>query len=117
MTQQLKFGEIWLADLRLKGDMMRGSGICPVLIMQNQALLDDRHPSTLVIPLSTDLIKNAEPLRIRLRIQGKHQKDYDLLIDQICAVDNQNIIEGPLQQCDENFIKKVQNAILEVMNF
>ena len=38
----------------------------PVLIVQSEALPDAEHPSTLIIPMTTRLIDNAEPLRLRI---------------------------------------------------
>jgi PemK-like, MazF-like toxin of type II toxin-antitoxin system len=37
-----------------------------VLVVQAQTLIDASHPSTLIIPLTTNLIDDAEPLRIRV---------------------------------------------------
>jgi len=110
--QKIKHGEVWLANL----NPTRGteSGKCrPVLIVQSQALLDIEHPSTLIIPLTTKLIEDAEPLR--LRIKTKLKKDSDLLIDQIRAIDNKRLIEGPLLRCNAEFMEHVYTAIIEVM--
>ena len=38
-----------------------------MLIVQAQALIDAGPPSTLIIPLTTQLIGDAEPLRLRVR--------------------------------------------------
>ena len=54
-------GEVWLASL----DPRRGTEpgkTRPVLLVQAQALLDAGHPSTLVVPLTTTLLDDAEPL-------------------------------------------------------
>ena len=60
MTQKIKQGEVWLANL----NPSRGTepGKCrPVLIVQSQTLLDVEHPSTLIVPLSTKLIDSLLP--------------------------------------------------------
>lgn len=116
MTQNRKHGEIWLANL----NPTRGTeaGKCrPVLIVQNQALLDVDHPSTLIIPLTTSLIDDAEPLRLRVKAKDQLEKDSDLLVDQIRAIDNKRLIKGPLLQCSEGFMNKVYDAVMEVMGF
>ena len=82
-----KQGEIWLANLNPSKGSEPGK-TRPVLIVQGQALLDAGHPSTLIIPLTTNLIDDAEPLRIRVVAQGKLKQDSDLLIDQLRAIDN-----------------------------
>ncbi len=114
MTQKIKQGEIWLANL----NPTRGTepGKCrPVLVVQNQALLDIQHPSTLIAPLTTQLIDKAEPLRIRLKAQAGLNHDSDVLIDQIRAIDNKRLIDGPLVQCKEKFMQEIYEAIYEVM--
>ena len=57
-------GEIWLANLNPGKGRELGKAR-PVQIMQGQALLDAKHPSTLIVPLTTQLNENAEPLRRR----------------------------------------------------
>jgi len=57
--------------------------ICPILVVQNQALRDAGHPSTVIIPLTAQLMDDAEPLRLRLAAEGRLDQDSDLLIDHI----------------------------------
>ena len=109
-----KQGEIWLANLN-PGKGTEPGKIRPVLILQNQALLDADHPSTLVIPLTTTIVENAEPLRIRITADGKLNKDSDLLMDQIRAIDNKRLIEGPLLLLNETAMFRVYSAVVEVM--
>jgi len=107
-------GEIWLANLN-PGRGTEPGKIRPVLILQNQALLDADHPSTLIIPLTTNLIEDAEPLRLRIAAQGALDRDSDLLVDQLRAVDNKRLIEGPLLRLDEEVLGLVYRAVLEVL--
>lgn len=48
---------------------------------------------------------------------GKLEKDSDLLIDQLRAIDNARLIKGPLAQCDLSFMVVVQKAILDVIDW
>lgn len=114
MPPKLNFGEIWLADLNPKIGTEPGK-MRPVLIIQDQILLDIQHPSTIIIPLTTNLIDSAEPLRIRIKAQNKLEKESDLLVDQIRAIDNQRLTIGPLTVCSDAFMKKVSRALLEVI--
>jgi len=107
-------GEIWLANLN-PGRGTEPGKIRPVLILQNQALLDAAHPSTLVIPLTTNLIDDAEPLRLRVAAQGSLNKDSDLLVDQLRAIDNNRLIDGPLLRLDDENMGKVYLAVVEVL--
>jgi mRNA interferase MazF len=114
MTRHPEHGSIWLADLQKKRGTEPGK-IRPVLILQNQALLDAGHPSTIVIPLTTNLIEDAEPLRLRITASDDLEQDSDLMIDQIRAIDNQRLIKGPLFYIDRELLQKIYKALQEVM--
>ena len=108
-------GEVWLADLNLRRGTEPGKRR-PMLIVQAQALLDAGHPSTLVIPLTTNLVNDAEPLRIRAPAQGSIRRDSDLLIDQLRAIDNSRLVEGPLALLGKVAMERVAVAIREVLD-
>ncbi|MDP2268265.1 MAG: type II toxin-antitoxin system PemK/MazF family toxin, partial [Deltaproteobacteria bacterium] len=114
MTRKLEQGAVWLADLNPRRGTEPGK-TRPVLIIQNQALLDTGHPSTLVIPLTTRLIEDAAPLRLRLSARDRLDRDSDLLIDQLRAIDNQRLVTGPLTLLDKEEMSRIYPAILEVM--
>jgi len=107
-------GEIWLADLNPRHGTEPGK-VRPVLVVQNQALLDIDHPSTLVIPLTTNLIDDAIPLRIRVMARESLEKDSDLLIDQLRAIDNARLTAGPLTTLDAVTLRQVKEAVNEVL--
>lgn len=108
-------GEIWLANLK-PGRGTEPGKTRPVLIVQAQALLDAGHPSTLIIPLTTNLIDDAEPLRIRIPACGSLSQDSDLLIDQLRAIDNRRLIKGPLALIDPSLMAQVDEAVREVLD-
>ena len=114
MTRKLEHGGVWLADLNPQRGTEPGK-TRPVLIIQHQALLDAGYPSTLVIPLTTRLIEDAAPLRLRLSARERLERDSDLLIDQIRAIDNQRLIKGPLTILGAEDMSRIYLAILEVM--
>ena len=116
MTQKYNFGEIWIADLNPRIGTEAGK-TRPVLIMQNQILLDAEHPSTVILPLTTKLINNAAPLRIRLNAQEELQKNSDVMIDQIRTIDNTRLVQGPLFKCNNEFLLKIKYALAEILNF
>ncbi len=116
MTLKYNFGEIWLADLNPRIGTEAGK-TRPVLILQNQILLDVEHPSTIILPLTTKLINDAAPLRIRLNAQAKLHKNSDVMIDQIRAIDNTRLVQGPLFKCTNEFLLKIKYALSEILNF
>jgi mRNA interferase MazF len=87
-----------------------------VLIVQSQALLDADHPSTLVVPLTTRLVEDAEPLRLRVPASGDLHQESDLLLDQLRAIDNRRLRHGPLLRLSSAFMTQVNQALREVLD-
>ncbi len=110
-----KRGSVWLASLNPRRGTEPGK-IRPVLIVQSQALLDADHPSTLIVPLTGRLVDDAEPLRLRIQAQAGLDKDSDLLFDQLRAIDNKRLTQGPLLQCPPEFMRRVDEALREVLD-
>jgi mRNA interferase MazF len=108
-------GEIWLANLN-PGRGTEPGKTRPVLVVQSQPLLDAEHPSTLIIPLTTNLVQDAEPLRIRVRASGRLRRESDLLIDQLRAIDNRRLLEGPLTRLPQTLMAQVGDALREVLD-
>ena len=108
-------GEIWLANLN-PGRGTEPGKTRPVLIVQSQALLDVDHPSTLVVPLTTKLIDDAAPLRLRVPAGGDLAQDSDLLLDQLRAIDNNRLVKGPLQRCSAALLAQADQALREVLD-
>ena len=108
-------GEIWLANLNPRRGTEPGKSR-PVLVVQAQALLDEGHPSTVIVPLATNLIDEVAPLRIRVSAREDLRHDSDLLIDQLRAIDNKRLTEGPLARLDSESMRRVGQALLEVLD-
>lgn len=110
-----KRGEIWLANLNPRRGPEPGK-TRPVLIVQAQALLDAEHPSTLVVPLTTQLIDDVDPLRVRVKASGGLKKDSDALIDQVRTIDNVRLVQGPLHRLPPAQLLAVSNALGDVFD-
>jgi mRNA interferase MazF len=108
-------GDIWIANLNPPRGTAPGK-TRPVLIVQAQSLMDAGHPSTLIVPLTTNLIDDAEPLRIRVAAQASLRHDSDLLIDQLRAIDNRFLLQGPIARLDATAMEEVAAAIREVLD-
>ena len=108
-------GEIWIARLGRGGGRSPGK-TRPVLLVQAKPLIDVGHPTTLVIPLTTNLADDAAPLRVRIPAQGKLSEDSDLLVDQIRSVDNRRLVRGPLALLSTETMELVTQAIGEVLD-
>lgn len=85
--------EIWLADLNPQIGTEAGK-TRPVLVIQSNLLNRIPHPSTIICPLTTNVRKNAEILRVHIKKDtGKVIQDCDVMIDQIRAIDNKRLVK------------------------
>ncbi len=85
--------EIWLADFNPRIGTEPGK-TRPVVVVQTDLLNKIPHPSTLICPITSRVIKSSEVLRVHLKggMANLHQ-DCDILIDQLRAIDNRRLIK------------------------
>lgn len=83
--------EIWIADLNPSIGTEPGK-VRPVIIIQTD-LLNKHHPSSIICPITTNVRKESEILRIHLRKGcGGLEEGCDIMIDQVRAIDNKRLI-------------------------
>jgi mRNA interferase MazF len=83
--------EIWIADLNPTIGTEPGK-VRPVIIIQTD-LLNKHHPSTVICPITTNVQKGIEILRIHLKKGCCGLEDgCDIMIDQVRAIDNKRLI-------------------------
>jgi len=79
-------------------------------------LLSAGHPSTLVVPLTTKLVDDAEPLRVRVRATARLRRDSDLLMDQLRAIDDRRLVRGPMARLSRPVMARVNEALMEILD-
>lgn len=107
--------EIWIADLNPQIGKEPGK-TRPVIVVQTNLLNSVSHPSTIICPLTTNVILESEILRVHLEGgMANFLEDCDILIDQLRAIDNARLIRkvGILPQ---NLITKVRQNILIILD-
>lgn len=88
----IKQYEIWIADLNPRFGTEAGK-VRPVLIVQTD-LLNKIHPSTIICPITTNVQKQSELLRVHLEKEtGNVKEACDIMIDQIRAIDNKRLVK------------------------
>ncbi|MFA5233451.1 MAG: type II toxin-antitoxin system PemK/MazF family toxin [Sulfurimonas sp.] len=105
--------EIWLANLNPVKKNNEMGKIRPVLVFQNDELNHSEYPTTIIIPLTTSLIDDAEPIRMRVKKREKLLQDSDLVITQIRSIDNDRFVEK-LASLKTDEIKRVKELLDEV---
>lgn len=89
----IKQYEVWIADLNPQIGTEPGK-TRPVLLIQTNLLNKIPHPSTIICPITTNVEKDADILRVHLKkgMANLHE-DCDIMIDQIRAIDNKRLIK------------------------
>ena len=88
---KIKQFDIWIADLEPQRGTETGK-VRPVLIVQTN-LLNNEHPSTIVCPITTNVEKDCEILRVHIKKGIANLKvESDIMIDQIRAIDNRRLL-------------------------
>ncbi len=93
LSMAVKQFEIWIADLNPQIGTKPGK-TRPVLAVQTNLLNKIPHPSTIVCPITTNVKKDSEILRVHIKKGlANLQQDCDIMIDQIRAIDNKRLIK------------------------
>jgi len=111
-----KRGEVYLANLNPRKGKEVGK-LRPVLIFQTDMLNEISHPTIIILPLSTKLVKNAFPLRYRIDQRDKLEKDSDVLCDQIRAIDISRIVSEPLTVLNEKELLQIKHQVEIILGF
>jgi mRNA interferase MazF len=100
-------GEIYLAN---EVGKMR-----PVLVIQSDLINKNSYPTTIIIPLSSQLIDDTQPLRYRITKREKLKLDSDALIAHIRSIDNDRFVEkiAKLSYKEMQVIKKLVLETIE----
>jgi len=84
--------EIWIADLNPTIGTEPGK-VRPVVVVQTD-LLNKHHSSSIICPITTNIQKESEILRIHLK-KGSCglNEGWDIMLDQIRAIDNKRLMK------------------------
>ena len=108
-------GEIWLINLNPIKKSNEIGKIRPALILQNDELNHGNYPTTIILPLTTSLVDDAEPLRYRVVKREKLEKNSDILIANIRSIDNTRFIEK-LTSLTAKEMQYIKSLLDEVLN-
>lgn len=112
---QVRRGEVWAVDFEPQTHRQEpGKKERPALVIQTDALNGSGHPTTIVIP-GTSQVESTPPgdlfpLRVRIQKTGDLKWDTDLLIDQVRAIANARL----MHRCctvSPNILEKAEEAL------
>ena len=112
---QVKRFEIWLADLNPQIGTEPGK-TRPVLVVQTNLLNKIPHPSTIVCPLTTNIQKESEILRVHIKKgTASINENCDIMIDQVRAIDNKRLIKK-LGELPESLTTQVKENLAIILD-
>jgi mRNA interferase MazF len=115
MILNIKQYDVWLADLN-PGFRTEPRKTRPVAIVQTNLLNEANHPSTIICPLTTNLIPESTILRVHLSAkEAGTKKPSDILVDQVRTIDNRRLIEK-LGALDKNSAKNLKENLRVLFN-
>lgn len=113
---EIKKWGVYLADLNLRFGTEPGK-LRPVTVIQTNLLNDAGHPSTLICPITTNIIPESKWLRVHLSKQEAGlSASSDILIDQIRAIDNRRFKKklGMLRDSSRFHLEECLSIILDL---
>ena len=106
---------VYSADLNPRFGTEPGK-VRPVLVVQTD-LLNPHHPSTLVCPLTTNVVREAPILRVHIpKGEAGLSQASDILVDQVRAIDNKRFLKkiGKIKPAhQEKLLENLRMLILE----
>ena len=107
MPMAFRRGGVYLANFNPSKGTEPGK-IRPCIAMQSNLLNDAGHPSTTILPLTTQLIENAAPLRYRLTSRDGLEFDTDVMLDQTRTIDNRRINNEQLTTLTRQEVSEIE---------
>lgn len=112
---QVERFEIWLADLSPRIGTEPGK-TRPVLVVQTNLLNRVPHPSTVICPLTTNVQKESEILRVHIKKGTANlNENCDIMIDQVRAIDNKRLIRK-IGELPDILADKVRENIIVILD-
>ena len=109
-------GVVYLAKLNpAKGE--EPGKIRPVLVLQTDLLNSVGHTTVIILPLTTRLVDDVTPLRLRITRREKLKSDSDILCDQIRAIDRNRIVGEGLARLSEKELLQVETMVKLILDF
>ena len=113
----IKRAQVWEVDFEPQTHKEEpGKRGRPALVIQTNILNSAGHATTIVIPGTTNVYRDAQgdgyPLRVSVGKLGTMKQETDVLVDQIRTISNQRLMgDKPLAELSRAHMKRVEDAL------
>ena len=114
VTEAIRRGQIWTANLNPNRGHELGK-IRPVVIVQADWLSAAQSRTVVVLPLTSHVRRDAEPLRVTVRARGGLRTESQVVVDQPRTLDRRRLGEGPLTELSVDEMARVDTSLLAVL--
>ncbi|MDG4549943.1 MAG: type II toxin-antitoxin system PemK/MazF family toxin [Candidatus Contendobacter sp.] len=110
----MRRGEVWIGNLNPNRGAEIGK-VRPVLIVQEDRLIEAGSPTLVVLPLTTQVRPALQHLRVLICARDRLQQDCQVMVDQPRTLDRGRFGEGPLTRLTSEEIAQVKQALLVLL--
>jgi len=89
----------------------------PVLVLQTDMLNDVDHTTTIIVPLSTQLIEGTYPLRFRIKKRDKLKETSEILCDQIRTIDVNRLQKEKIASLTQEELISIEERVQILLGF
>ena len=114
MTTAIRRGQVWVANLNPNRGREVGK-VRPVVIVQGDWLSAAQSHTVVVLPLTSDVRREVEPLRVTIGARGGLREDSQVLVEQPRTLDRRRLGEGPLTELSNEEMTRVEESLLAVL--
>lgn len=112
--EAIRRGQIWTANLNPNRGRELGK-IRPVLVVQADWLSAAQSRTVVVLPLTSHVRRDAEPLRVTVPARGGLRTESQVVVDQPRTLDRRRLGEGPLTELSVDEMARVEASLLAVL--
>lgn len=105
---------MWIANLNPNWGREVGK-IRFVPIVQGDWLSAAQQRTVVVLPLTSRVRRDAEPLRVTIRARGGLHVDSQVIVDQPRTFDRERLGDGPLTELSDSEMRDVERSLLAVL--
>jgi mRNA interferase MazF len=110
----MRRGEIWVGNLNPNRGAEVGK-IRPVLIIQADFLTAQGEPTIIVLPLTTQVREEKEPLHVTVQARDRLLRPCQVVPEQPRTLDRRRLVDGPLTTLSSEELLAVERSLAAVL--
>jgi mRNA interferase MazF len=110
----IKQGSIYLVNFNPSKGTEAGK-VRPALVIQSYLLNQLDHPSTMVMPLTTQLSSRTNVLRFHISSREQLLQHSDVMLDQIRTIDNRRFCSAAIAQITQDEWQQIKQMLCRLL--